>query len=396
MGLITTQLGRLLGVVIALPAAAQPLAVWHRSTVGLPAVTAIDQHGASFSIAGLSGITRQSGDDYLAAMDNSNRLLRLRISLQPNGAIAGVTVIGGITLEQARDFEGVAFMPAPEPGGPGSVLLAEEGTPAVHEFALVNGSLIRTLPTPGLFAARRDNLGFESLTRRGLTGEVWTANEEALTPDGPVSSTSVGSTVRLLRFADAGTGLAPAQQFPMITGQLHGSPISGSRSGLVDLIVLPNGKLLALERSLAFSLAGLFQTRIYELSTETATEVTALAALAGAAYTPVAKRLLYLGGLNNLEGLCLGPRLPNGRYAMIGVVDDGDPVSVNAVVSFELGGGVGCTAEFNGDDVVSVQDIFDFLAAYFSLSPWADVNASGDLTVQDMFDFLAAFFLGCR
>jgi hypothetical protein len=54
-----------------------------------------------------------------------------------------------------------------------------------------------------------------------------------------------------------------------------------------------------------------------------------------------------------------------------------------------------CPGNFNGDGLLSVQDIFDFLAAYFGNSPTADVNASGVLTVQDIFDFLAAYFAGC-
>jgi hypothetical protein len=54
-----------------------------------------------------------------------------------------------------------------------------------------------------------------------------------------------------------------------------------------------------------------------------------------------------------------------------------------------------CPADFNGSGSVSVQDIFDFLAAYFGGDPQADVNASGAISVQDIFDFLAAYFVGC-
>jgi hypothetical protein len=42
-----------------------------------------------------------------------------------------------------------------------------------------------------------------------------------------------------------------------------------------------------------------------------------------------------------------------------------------------------------------VQDVFSFLAAYFSQDPAADFNDSGDITVQDIFEFLAAYFTGC-
>ena len=55
-----------------------------------------------------------------------------------------------------------------------------------------------------------------------------------------------------------------------------------------------------------------------------------------------------------------------------------------------------CAADFNGDGHVTVQDIFDFLTAWFANQPSADFNHSGSVTVQDIFDFLAAWFAGCH
>ncbi len=54
-----------------------------------------------------------------------------------------------------------------------------------------------------------------------------------------------------------------------------------------------------------------------------------------------------------------------------------------------------CFADYNESGTVSVQDIFDFLAAYFAGDLRADFNGSGLLSVQDIFDFLAAYFAGC-
>jgi hypothetical protein len=54
-----------------------------------------------------------------------------------------------------------------------------------------------------------------------------------------------------------------------------------------------------------------------------------------------------------------------------------------------------CPGDFNGDGSVSVQDIFDFLAGYFSNNILADVTGDGTVSVQDIFDFLAAYFRGC-
>jgi hypothetical protein len=54
-----------------------------------------------------------------------------------------------------------------------------------------------------------------------------------------------------------------------------------------------------------------------------------------------------------------------------------------------------CLPDYNCSGTVSVQDIFDFLAGYFSNESRADVNHSGVVGVQDIFDFLAAYFAGC-
>ncbi|MFN7022671.1 MAG: hypothetical protein ACK4WH_15305, partial [Phycisphaerales bacterium] len=55
-----------------------------------------------------------------------------------------------------------------------------------------------------------------------------------------------------------------------------------------------------------------------------------------------------------------------------------------------------CRGDFNKANGVTVQDIFDFLTAYFTPSNCADTNDSTTVTVQDIFDFLSAYFNGCN
>ncbi|MCC6320277.1 MAG: hypothetical protein IT438_02435 [Phycisphaerales bacterium] len=61
-----------------------------------------------------------------------------------------------------------------------------------------------------------------------------------------------------------------------------------------------------------------------------------------------------------------------------------------------------CRGDFTQNNNVSVQDLFDFLAAYFANDPCANANdsppgpgAPNGLSVQDLFDFLAAYFGAC-
>ena len=55
---------------------------------------------------------------------------------------------------------------------------------------------------------------------------------------------------------------------------------------------------------------------------------------------------------------------------------------------------VSCRADFDTNGLLSAQDIFDFLNAWFALDHRADFTP-GVLDVQDIFDYLNAWFAGC-
>lgn len=95
-----------------------------------------------------------------------------------------------------------------------------------------------------------------------------------------------------------------------------------------------------------------------------------------------------------------------------GTIAQSDAQGTLAAGNYELTGGfwnpgaeVSCLADYNNDGRVSVQDIFDFLGAWFGgcfaqggtpcFGHTADINGSGTISVQDIFDFLAAWFGGC-
>jgi subtilisin-like proprotein convertase family protein len=53
-----------------------------------------------------------------------------------------------------------------------------------------------------------------------------------------------------------------------------------------------------------------------------------------------------------------------------------------------------CRADFSQAGGVTIQDVFDYLGAFFAGSSAADFNGGG-VSVQDIFDFLSAYFAGC-
>lgn len=373
----------------------QGLTVTLRNTFNLGA-TAQDQHGQSFTVTGLSGIAQRGGDEFWAVMDNSNKIVKLSIQIASNGSITAATVQTGLSLGQSRDFEGIAFEP-----NTGHILLAEETTPAVRRFDALTGEELSVIEAPPVFASMRPNFGLESLGAR--PSGFWTANEEALTVDGAASSPSSGTLVRLVKYAGAAGQYSPVAQYAYVTQSWHGSSISGARSGVSDVLELPDGHILILERSFAFSLLGFFQTRIYELDLTSATDVSSLPGLIGQPFTAARKRLLYQGDQQNLEGIALGPLLGPGRYSLLGIVDDGDPISVNRVVAFELSG-VGpppCSANCDGSTSAPVLNANDF-ACFLNLFAQQSASANCDgsiapptLNAADFACFLNQFAAGC-
>lgn len=303
--------------------------------------TTTDQHGRPFTVTELSGITYLGGDEYLAVMDGSNRLVWIEIALSDDGAIESARVTRGLSLSQKQDFEGIAFRPA----RPHSVLLSEEDTPAVHEFDLKDGSLLKTFDVPPVFRRRRTNRGFESLALAPDGAALWTANEEALSVDGDPSSPQKGTTVRLLRYVAQDDTFVPEAQFAYQVEPMHGKVVQHASSGLSELAVLPDGTLLALERSFAYREDGvMFLSRLYAVDLSEATDISGQRQpLRGREkdFTPAAKTELWSGAIDeamgmNLEGITVGPRLPDGRWSLVGVVDDGDPISRNVAVGFVL------------------------------------------------------------
>ncbi len=335
----------------------QVLSLTQRSVTALGAVSANDQNAQSFTVGSLSGIAFAGGNTFWAVMDNSNKLVQLNVNFGSNGSISSATVSGGLTLGLTRDNEGVAIS-----ANGLSAFISDETDPAVRAYRLSDGVYQGALPLPTVFINRRANFGLESLSRSGNT--IWTANEEALTTDGALSDETNGTLVRLQQF-DATTGSAGAA-FAYRTAAIHKDAkdvppreeTDLSRSGLADLVALPDGRLLTLERSFAradfiFADAGSdYNVRIYATDITGASNVSSLAGLDGVAgIVPAAKSLLWsnttgaIGGtIGNLEGLALGPQLANGNYVLLGVVDDGggnDPLSGrNRLVSFELSGSI--------------------------------------------------------
>jgi hypothetical protein len=272
--------------------------------------------------AELSGITYDGGSTYYAVGDNGAKsiwqlstVLAARFGWVNSGAVA--TGISAPAL--GSDSEGIALRP-----GTGTAWISDESTSTISEFSLGTGLKVGAVAVPAIYrpANVQNNFGLEALSYGA--GKLWTANEEALKSDGSLSTTRAGSWVRIQEFG--GADFTPAGQYAYRTERISGlSPfITVERSGLVDLLALPDGRVLSLERELGGFLPS-FRSRVYLLDFGTATDVSALPTLTAGGFTPVGKTLLWQSVflMNNFEGITLGPRLSDGSYSVLLVSDDG-------------------------------------------------------------------------
>lgn len=304
---------------------------------------------------GISGLAAVRGRSELLAIsddqDNS-RIFRLQWSGQP--PTLSVTPTGSIPLQAAPgstvriDPEGIAIT------GSGTILVSTEGIgnldtrtpPTINEYA-PDGRFLGELPVPARFFPNergplttgvRQNAGFESLTITPDFRAVYTANELPLAQDGDdaLVSQGGGGQVRILRYvrSETGMGYAPQQQFAYEIAPLDPLPFKSPFivNGLVELLALRDGELLALER--AFIQAddpaeSINRIRLYRVVLSGATDVSLLPTLKNGSHTPARKTLVAdlsgmqglsasLRKLDNFEALALLPAGPrNERFLMV-------------------------------------------------------------------------------
>jgi hypothetical protein len=282
------------------------------------------------SAAELSGLTWLFGTTYHAISDDANqrKAYELNIGVNPtNGRITGASVVQTITLSTGYDLEGIAYC---RPRG--TWFISDEGQhPAggfIREHTLPDGNLVGNVSIPTPMQNDRANFSLESCSWGA--GALWTANEEALTQESALSTASTGSIVRLQKFDHL---LNAAGQWAYQTDSFgfDSSFFTQERSGVSDLLALPDGNLLVLERALGFGTVLSYRNRIYLVNFTGATDVSGIADLDGGVYTPVTKTLLWeknMGSVQtrNFEGIALGPALPalgSNSYSVLLVADNG-------------------------------------------------------------------------
>lgn len=343
--------------VLACAQAAEPLAVRLIGVRALPARQTVD----GTRVGGFSGIDYDAAADrWLAISDDRSEHSPARcytVKLDYDEKAVGAAEVTGVTVLRQRDGAEYPDRPgAAKRGGDvpdfealrldprdGSVWYTSEGDSRLKLDPFVrrakrDGAFAAELPLPGQFkfsaetkVGPRYNLTLESLTFSPDGDSLWTAWEAPLQQDGAVSTQTSGGTTRLTRLGRDGKILAQ-YAYGLDAWQLTPAPGREGDNGLAEMLALPDGRVLTLERSGAEVSAGrwAFAARLYEVDVSGATDVKGRATLTGIAekFVPVTKRLVFdfakagQGRVDNLEGVAWGRRLPNGHATLVVVSDD--------------------------------------------------------------------------
>lgn len=344
----------LLATAVALSFGAAQAADFSLRVIGATSVpTGTQFQGVEFG--GISGIDRAADGSYWAIADDRGgergtpRFYNLSLDYDAAG-FNGVTINSQTPMQRpdgttfpsnARTVDPEGIRVAPN----GNLYWSSEGNwnanaasryqPFVREMT-TSGVFVREFATPAMYnyvdnatTGGRNNKLFEALTVTP-DGTIYTANEDALVQDGPITSISNGSVVRLTAL-DPVSGAAGAQYAyelpPIPVDAVPGAPF-GPDNGLPELLAISDTQFIGIERAFAFGVGNTIRLTLAEITAET-TDVSSFASLAGADYTPMRRTLLlempitYEGiTLDNIEAISWGKTLANGNRTLVLVADN--------------------------------------------------------------------------
>jgi hypothetical protein len=319
------------------------------------------------TVGGLSGLDFDPATGSWVALSDDRseldpaRFYTLAVDVRPQGIAASVTGVSTLRGPDGRPYpkRGQPETVDPEsirllPRGRG-VLWTSEGDPAVNRSpavteARMDGGYVREFDIPAMlrWPARpgtgpRNNLAFEGLALTPDARTAWVAMEAALLQDGPVPTVgAAGGPCRFTAFDIAsGKALRQVAYIPDPIPRAPRLPLGFADNGVSEILMLDAHRMLVLERSFAMGTG--MSLRLYAVDTREGSEVLHHDRLAAGEYRALTKQpvadfaQLGLSRLDNTEGMCWGPRLPNGHRSLVVVSDDNFAANqVTQLAAFEF------------------------------------------------------------
>ncbi|MCF8713596.1 esterase-like activity of phytase family protein [Joostella atrarenae] len=301
---------------------------------------------ADAEVGGLSGIDNYK-DKYLLVCDDSRNPRFYTAEININNKKIDTVIFTDVTFFKPDDpftettfldLESILYHPEED-----AVLVSSEGSintsrdPSIFKVT-VDGSFVNSYEIPSYFYAEseakpRHNGLFEGLTKSVDNNGFWVGTELPLETDGEEPTTKENYSPVRITYYDWKSE-KPKFQFIYPLDKIEKAPKGDfAVNGLSDLFAISDKKFLVLERSYSSGWGdesnGL---KIYEVDASKSENTLDTHNLAENRLKPVSKKLafdlesirkgLQENTIDNIEGICYGPTLPNGNKTLILISDN--------------------------------------------------------------------------
>ena len=268
-----------------------------------------------------SGITWMGGSQYAVANDKSPTTGFYLMSIDIDsitGNLLSVRLDTFLTCGQpTRDEEGVCYMPQNQ-----TIFVSGEKDQEILEFNLQGQLTGRKLNIPEIFKTNYPNRGFEALTYQQKTHRFWTTSESTLQADGDKPTIDKKIKNRL-RFQSFGDDLQPKEQYWYETDSAIVKKHKGnSIMGVGGLAALEDGRIVVLERELYFPKKQIGSYCLVKLYVVDPGKHQPGEFLNKTLLTTFRTKFnLLRRNFANYEGICVGPKLSDGRQLLLLICD---------------------------------------------------------------------------
>ena len=273
------------------------------------------------SAGNYSGIAWLGGTKYAIANDKSPTAGFYLMTIETDNLTGELLMVREDTFLTSglpnRDEEGICYMPQTQ-----TVFVSGEDDQEILEYNLQGQLTGRKLNIPEVFKTAYSNGGFEALTYQVATQRFWTTSENTLKADGqkPTVKRKIGNRLRLQSFGD---DLKPKEQYWYETDSAVTRKHKGrSILGVSGLAALDDGRIVVLEREMYFPKKQIGSYSLVKLYLVDPTQQQPGEVLQKTLLAEFRTKVnLTRRNFANFEGICVGPRLTDGRQLLVLVCD---------------------------------------------------------------------------
>ena len=273
------------------------------------------------SAGNYSGITWLGASRYAIANDKSPTAGFYIMTIETDSITGELLTIREDTFLTSglpnRDEEGICYVPESQ-----TVFVSGEADQEIIEYNLQGQLTGRKLNIPEIFKTAYKNGGFEALTYQPKTHRFWTTSEFTLKADGekPTIERKIKNRLRLQSFGD---DLQPKEQYWYESDSTIIKKQKGrSIVGVSGLAALDDGRIVVLEREMYFPKKQIGSFAHVKLYVVNPTLHKPGEILSKTLLTEFRTKVnLTRRSFANYEGICIGPKLADGRQLLILVCD---------------------------------------------------------------------------